>query len=91
MALETSGYVVLVNINSRDAVVASRPDIALMAEIGDRPYVVAAYASLADEIVSTDQVRQLLELPDTVPVLVTGLREPEETAAVIVALTELIP
>lgn len=91
MALETSGYVVLVNVNSRDAVVASRPDIALMAEIGDRPYVVAAYASLADEIVSTDQVRQLLELPDTVPVLVTGLREPEETAAVIVALTELIP
>jgi Domain of unknown function (DUF4388) len=91
MALETSGYVVLVNINSRDAVVASRPDIALMAEIGDRPYVVAAYASLADEIVSTDQVRQLLELPDRVPVLVTGLREPDETAAVIVALTELIP
>jgi len=91
MALETSGYVVLVNINSRDAVVASRPDIALMAEIGDRPYVVAAYASLADEIVSADRVRQLLELPDKVPVLVTGLREPEETAAVIVALTELIP
>jgi hypothetical protein len=91
MALETSGYVVLVNINSRDAVVASRPDIALMAEIGDRPYVVAAYASLADEIVSADQVRHLLELPDKVPVLVTGLREPEETAAVIVALTKLIP
>jgi len=91
MALETSGYVVLVNINSRDSVVASRPDIALMAEIGDRPYVVAAYASLADEIVSTEQVRQLLELPDRVPVLKTGLREPLETAAVIVALTELIP
>ncbi len=91
MALETSGYVVLVNINSPDAVLASRPDIALMAEIGDRPYVVAAYASLADEIVSTDQVRRLLELPDNVPVLKTGLREPEETAAVIVALTELIP
>jgi hypothetical protein len=91
MALETSGYVVLVNINSRDAVVASRPDIALMAEIADRPYVVAAYASLADEIVSTDEVRRLLELPDRVPVLVTGLREPEETAAVIVALIDLIP
>jgi len=91
MALETSGYVVLVNINSRDSVVASRPDIALMAEIGVRPYVVAAYASLADEIVSTEQVRQLLELPDRVPVLKTGLREPLETAAVIVALTELIP
>jgi len=91
MAMETSGYVVLVNINSPDAVVASRPDIALMTEIGDRPYVVAAYASLADEVVSTEQVRRLLELPDKVPVLVTGLREPEETAAVIVALTGLIP
>lgn len=91
MALETSGYIVLVNINSRDAVVASRPDIALMGEIGDRPYVVAAYVSLADEVVSTDQVRQLLELPDRVPVLMTGLREPEETAAVVVALTELVP
>jgi hypothetical protein len=91
MALETSGYIVLVNINSRDAVVASRPDIALMAEIGDRPYVVAAYASLADEIVSADEVRRLLELPDRVPVLVTGLREPEETAAVIVALIDVIP
>lgn len=91
MAFETSGYVVLVNINSRDAVVASRPDITLMADIGDRPYVVAAYASLADEVMSTDQVRELLELSDKVPVLITGLREPEETAAVLAALTELIP
>lgn len=91
MALETSGYIVLVNINSRDAVMASRTDIALMGDIGDRPYVVAAYASLVDEVVSADQVRTLLELPDRVPVLMTGLREPEETAAVVSALTALIP
>ncbi len=91
MALETSGFVVLVNINSRDAVVASRRDIALMREIGDRPYMVAAYASLVDEQVSEEQVRELLELPEKVPVIKTGLRDPEETACVMSSLAGLIP
>ena len=91
MALETSGFVVLVNINSRDSVVVSRTDIALMEKIHDRPYVVAIYASLADEKVSEQQVRDLLELRDRVPVLPCSLRNPEQTAAVMHALRELIP
>ena len=91
LALETSGFVVLVNINSRDSVVISRTDIGLMQEIGDRPYVVATYASMPDEKIEEQDVRDLLGLPDKVPVLYCNLRDPEQTAAVIAALRRLIP
>ena len=62
MALETSGFVLLVNINSRDSVVVSRRDVAVMEEIADKPYVVALYASLVDEKVTEEMVRDLLQL-----------------------------
>jgi hypothetical protein len=91
MALETSGFVVLVNINSRDAVLASRRDIALLEEMGDRPYVLATYASLVDEKVTEEQVRDLLQVGDRVPVVNCSLRDPEETAAVVEALMALVP
>jgi hypothetical protein len=91
MALETSGFIVLVNINSRDSVAASREDIAIMEAIKDRPYVVAIYASLMDEKISAEQVRSLLHLNDRVPILGCSLRDPEQTAAVVHALRELIP
>ncbi|MCZ7665048.1 MAG: DUF4388 domain-containing protein [Thermoleophilia bacterium] len=91
MALETSGFVLLVNINSSDSVVVSRDDVALMTEIGDRPYVVATYASMADEKIEEHQVRELLELPGTVPVVHCGLRDPAAVDAVIGALLRLLP
>lgn len=91
MALETSGFIVLVNINSRDSVIASRRDVALMNEIGDRPWVAAAYASMVDEKITDEQVREILELPDKVPVVACNIRDPEETSAVMAAVRALIP
>lgn len=91
LALETSGFVVLVNINSRDAVLASAPDIELMRAIGDRPYVVATYASLADEMVDEGDVRELLGLEPRVSVLNCGLRDPEETGKVVELLIAMVP
>lgn len=91
MALETSGFVLLVNINSRDSVVVSRHDVALMEQIADKPYVVALYASLIDEKVTEEMVRDLLPLRDRVPVVSCNLRDPEETTAVLDALRALIP
>jgi Domain of unknown function (DUF4388) len=91
MALETSGYILLVNINSRDSVVVSRKDIVLMAEIGDRPYVVASYSSMIDEKVSEEWVRELLGLADKVPVVACNIRDPEETSLVFGAITDLLP
>ncbi|MBU2600699.1 MAG: DUF4388 domain-containing protein [Actinobacteria bacterium] len=91
MALETSGFVVLVNINSEDSVVASRRDVALMGEIGDRPYVVASYASMADEKVTEDQVRRLLDLSPSVPVVACNIRSSEDATEVLAALRALIP
>jgi hypothetical protein len=91
MALETSGYVVLVNMNSMDSVLASQADIALMQSIGDRPYVVAAYASMVDERVSVAQIRDILGLPEKVPVVTCGLRDPEDIASVLAALSRLLP
>lgn len=91
LALETSGFVVLVNINSRDAVMASKPDIDLMGEIADRPYAVATYASLADEMVEEGQVRDLLQLDPKVPVVNCGLRDPEKTGEVVELVISLVP
>lgn len=91
MALETSAFVVLVNINSSDSVIASRRDVALMREIGDRPWVVAAYASMVDEKITEEQVRTILELSDKVPVVPCNIRDPAETSAVMAAVRALIP
>lgn len=91
LAFETSGFVLLVNINSRDSVVASRADAALMKEIADRPYLVATYASLADERIEEEHVRELLSLPESVPVVNCGLRDPEKTAAAMEQLIAMIP
>lgn len=91
MALETSGFIVLVNINSSDSIVVSRADIALMEEIHERPYVVAAYSSLVDEKIGMERVRELLELRERVPVVPCQLRNPEQGSAVIRALLELMP
>jgi hypothetical protein len=91
IALETSGYVLLVNVNSRDSVVASRPDIALMGEIKDRPWVVAAYASIGDETIQEEQVRDLLAIPEPVPIIGCSLRDPQDAAEVVDAVLGLIP
>jgi hypothetical protein len=91
MALETSGFALLVNINSADAVLASRSDVTLLQEMGDRPFVVATYASLADERVTEEQVRELLQLPARVPVSNCDLRDPHEAGAVVEALLALVP
>jgi hypothetical protein len=91
MALETSGFIALVNVNSRDAVQSSRRDIGLLKEIGDKPYVAAAYASLVDEKVTDDEIRGILELPPAVPLLGCSLRDPEEVKAVVARTMELVP
>lgn len=91
MALETSGFIALVNINSPDSVRASGRDLALLREIGDKPYVVATYASMVDEKLSVDDVRQILELPSSVSLMSCSLRDEEQTAAVVERLVELIP
>lgn len=89
MALETSGYIVLVNRNSRDAVMASRSDIALMEGIGDRPYIVATYASLEDEKMEESQVRKMLNLPEKVPVWDVNLRDSEDIGNAVDALLKM--
>jgi hypothetical protein len=91
LALETSAFVVLVNINSRDAVSASRDDVELMRVIGDRPFVVATYASLADEMVEEAQVRELLQLDPGTPVINSGLRDADKTGEVIERVIAMVP
>jgi hypothetical protein len=91
MAMETSGFVLLVNVNSRDSIAVSRGDVALLEEIGDRPYVVATYASLEEEKIEDEEVRAILRVNDEVPLLRCGLRDHEEVAAVLEALLALIP
>ena len=91
MALETSAFIVLVNVNSRDSVLASRGDVALLTEMGDRPWVAVAYASIADEAITLDDVRTLLGIPERTPVLSSGLRDPRDAAEVVGAVLRLVP
>ncbi len=91
MALETSGFIVLVNINSRDSVAASRRDVALMQSIKERPWVVAAYASMVDEAVYEEEIRQILSLPEGVPVVYCNIRDPEDSAGVLDAVLSRLP
>ncbi len=91
MALETSGFILLVNINSRDSVAASRRDVALMESITERPWVVAAYASMVDEAVYEEEIRQILSLPEGVPVVYCNIRDPEDSAGVLDAVLSRLP
>jgi hypothetical protein len=91
MAMETSGFVLIVNVNDRDSIAVSRGDIALLEEISDRPYVVATYASLENEKVTEEEVRAILRLKDSVPVLWCGLRDEEQVGAVLDALLAQVP
>lgn len=91
LALETSGFIVLVNVNSKESVVASRPYLDFLLDIGDRPYVVATYASLAEEMVEENMVKELLALSPQVEVFASGLRHPEKTGAVVEALIAKVP
>src|SRR5680860_1432639 len=91
MALETSGYIVLVNRNSSDSVIASGPDIELMRSIGDRPYVVVSYASMEDEKVEEAQVRELLALGDRVPIREISLRDSAQVGSAVDTLLKMIP
>jgi len=82
---------VLVNINSRDSVAASRRDVALMQSIKERPWVVAAYASMVDEAVYEEEIRQILSLPEGVPVVYCNIRDPEDSAGVLDAVLSRLP
>lgn len=91
MAPETCGYVLLVNVNSRDSVVVSRGDVALLQEIGDRPWVVALYASITDDKVGGSEARALLGLPASIPMVPCNIRDPADTGAVLEELMKLLP
>jgi hypothetical protein len=75
LASEGSAFVVLVNANSTDSLRISARDIEFVRSLGEPPFVVATYVSMAEDAVDPDAVRKAFGLAKKVPVLPCSLRD----------------
>jgi hypothetical protein len=88
LAGESSAWVLLANANDDDSLRTVRKDVAFLRALGDVPFVVATYVSMADDAVSPRQVQKVLGLDPAVPVLACHLRDRESVTGVVRAALE---
>jgi signal recognition particle receptor subunit beta len=72
-----------------DSLRSTRADLQFLKSLGDVPYVVATYMSMAGEELSQKQVAKALGLDAGTPVLHCQLRDRESVASVVRAALEL--
>ena len=89
-ARESSAWVLLANANDRDSLRATKADLEFVRGLGDVPFVVATYTSMADDELSARQVAKALGVDAEVPVLACQLRDRESVVGVLKAVLELI-
>jgi hypothetical protein len=89
LAGESSAWVLLANANDVDSLRSTRADLQFLKSLGDVPYVVATYMSMAGEELSQKQVAKALGLDAGTPVLHCQLRDRESVASVVRAALEL--
>ena len=89
-ARESSAWVLLANANDRDSLRATKADLEFVRGLGDVPFVVATYTSMADDELSAKQVARALGVDAEVPVLACQLRDRESVVGVLKAVLELI-
>ena len=87
---ESSAWVLLANANDRDSLRATRADIEFVRSLGDVPFVVATYTSMADDELSAKQVAKAIGVDADVPVLACQLRDRESVVSVLRAALELV-
>ena len=87
---ESSAWVLLANANDRDSLRATKADLEFVRGLGDVPFVVATYTSMADDELSAKQVARALGVDAEVPVLACQLRDRESVVGVLKAVLELI-
>jgi len=89
LAGESSAWVVLANANDLDALRSARTDLQFIKTLGDVPYVVATYVSMADDELSQKQVAKTLGLDAGTPVMACQLRDRASVTGVVRAALEL--
>ncbi len=87
---ESSAWVLLANANDRDSLRATKADLEFVRGLGDVPFVVATYMSMADDELSAKQVAKALGVDAEVPVLACQLRDRESVVGVLKAALELV-
>jgi hypothetical protein len=89
LAGESSALVLLANANDTDSLRSTKADLQFLKDLGDVPYVVATYMSMAGEELSSKQIAKALGLDARTPVLQCQLRDRESVASVVHAALDL--
>ena len=89
LAGESSAWVILANANDADSLRATKADLSFVKSMGDVPYVVATYVSMADDELTPKQIVKALGLGASIPVLPCHLRDRESVTRVVRAALEL--
>ena len=89
LAGESSAWVVLANANDVDSLRSTRADLEFIKALGDVPFVVATYMSMAGEEMPAKQIAKTLGLDAKTPVMSCQLRDRESVANIVRAALEL--
>jgi len=89
LAAESSAWVLLANANDVDSLRSTRADLQFVKRLGDVPYVVAPYMSMAGEELSHKQIVRTLGLDGSTPVVPCQLRDRQSVAEVVRAALDL--
>ena len=90
LAGESSAWVVLANANDLDSLRSTRTDLQFIKTLGDVPFVVATYVSMADDELSQKQVARTLGLDASTPVIACHLRDRDSVTEVVRAALGLV-
>ncbi len=80
------GFVLLVDATDRDSYADARSMIAFFTEMSDVPFVVAGNKVAADDTATLTDLREKLELKESVPLLPVDARDKDSVKAVLLGL-----
>jgi hypothetical protein len=89
LAGESSAWIVLANANDLDSLRTTRTDLQFIKALGDVPFVVATYVSMADDELSPKQIAKTLGLDASTPVVSCQLRDRASVTDVVHAALKL--
>lgn len=80
------GFVLLVDATAEDSISDAKKMITFFREMSDVPFVIAANKVAADDLDALRQVRSVLEIDDSVPLLPVDARSKDSVKAVLLGL-----
>jgi hypothetical protein len=89
LAGESSAWVLLANANDVDSLRSTRADLQFLKGLGDVPYVVATYMSMAGEELTHKQIVKALGLDAATPLMHCQLRDRDSVAGVVRSALDL--